>query len=92
MSLREEWDKLRGDLERLARDATRLTTVTLRVHDGQERGRLTTEVQLDGDTETHASGETAELAGCHRAAIELTSELAHARLRALTRLAGALLP
>lgn len=92
MSLREEWDKLRDDLERLARDATRLTTVTRLEQQGQERGRVTTAVQLDGDTDTQASGQAAQLAGCHRAAIQFTSELAHARLRALTRVAGVLLP
>jgi hypothetical protein len=67
--------------------AARLTTITRHDVAGTEVARIRSEVQLDGDTMTEICDDTADLAGCHRAAVAFTSELAAARLRMIAGVA-----
>lgn len=92
MGLREEWEAMRDAAERIANDVTRLTIATRHDFEASELARITAEVQLDGDTTTRVHGDARGLAGCHRAAVRFTFQLAEARLRMLARVAKALVP
>lgn len=92
MGLSEEWSKIRDTVERVVVDVTRLTTVTSHRAGGGEIARISSEVQLDGDTTTWVTGDAGPLAGCHRAAMAFTAELADARLRMIARIGKALVP